>query len=83
MQVLENIAKRNIVAMAILTQAEAQKELALQEQENAVKTDSIKEQQLPTTGKHEGSAAITQAPEWRIEWDFSLHKFFPIVKLAK
>ena len=83
-QVLENTAKRNIVATALLTQTEAQKELIAQ-QTGAQTCDTPNK----SSGKDSpiglnGSMSTTpKATNWNIAWDFSLHKLFPVMKLSK
>ena len=89
---METIAKHNIVVMAILTQAEAQKQQGLK-----AKNDSAPAVMNGRIGRREGretasseaedakdvAGAGSSPSDWQISWDYSLHKNFPMIKLKK
>lgn len=89
-QKMDAIAKHNIVVMALLTQTEAQKQSQVQKQNEQSEESTKKE---ISTGHQEfnavkpGSQAVQkptgQATQWQVNWDYSLHKFFPVIKLNK
>ena len=86
---MDNIAKHNIVVMALLTQTEAQKQKQVQQQREQTKESSGQEtstQDQDFSGVKPGSQAqksTGQATKWRVDWDYSLHKFFPVIRLNK
>ena len=88
---MDTIAKHNIVVMALLTQTEAQKQKEIQEQKDQSEGSNSRESseaEKQLAGVKLGSKAVKdgsgkQTTQWRVEWDYSLHKFFPIMKLNK
>jgi len=90
-RVLERVAKHNIVALAILTQEEAQKAeiagkagRAAPKQDAAVEPQATEEQPSQSEGATQhGSQPVTYNSVWQISWDFSHHKCFPVISLKK
>ena len=87
---MDSIAKHNIVVMALLTQTEAQKQKQIQQQAEQSKASSGKEISRGDegfSGDKSGSQTVQKSPgqatQWQVNWDFSLHKFFPVIKLNK
>ena len=80
-KVLEKVAKYNIVALAILTQEEARKAEAAAERRKSHAEPAEGVSKNACEGKKQQHSLEQKV--WEISWDFSHHKFFPVISLKK